>query len=270
MRKVFLLLISFLMVGVLILSGCVPRVVDLGDNGDNLDWLDNKLQDMQVDLADLEDNLDWVMDRLSGMQATLEDLGDNLEVVIPGPSVVGDEKLVGVGMLGSETDEQWWDTLFIITNSDSEENVTVDRLVITREDEALIYSGPYLVPTEGGMQPAADQVLTPHEVWQLWLSHYKYDPDTEKWIDPDRALSQNMDTYTVEVFWHAEDDTCPLAGWFKQKKTYVLYDYECVAYEWRWQEGWDSERWVCVDWEEFEGHHKAVTEAPMVNVRQVH
>ena len=267
MRKVFLLLISFLMMVVLVLSGCAPGEVDLGDNGDDLGWLEGKLQDMQVDLADLEDNLDWVMGRLDGMQAVLEDLGENLEV---GPPVVGDEKLVGVGMLGSETDEQWRDTLFIITNSDSEEDVTVDRLVITREDETLIYSGPYLIPTEGGMQPAVDQVLTPHEVWQLWLSHYKYDPDRERWIDPDRALSQDMDTYTVEVFWHAEDDTCPLAGWFKQKKTYVLYDYECVAYEWKWEEGWDSERWVCVDWDEFEGHHKAVTEAPMVNVRQVH
>lgn len=281
MRKVWLILVSLLVIMGLTLGGCVPEgcAPGIGFGGGvaelekKLDWIKDKLQSMQVELGELEElekKLDWVEGKLRSMQTTLEDLEDKLEVIVPGPPVVGAEKLVGVGMLGSETDDQWWETLFIITNPDSEENITVDKVVITREDETLIYSGPYLVYERGEMEKPIDQVLTPHEVWQLWLSQYKYNPETERWIDPDKALSQEMEKYTVEVFWHAEDDTCPLSGWFKQIKTYVLYDYECVAFEWQWDYEYEKERLVCVEWEEFEGHHKAVTEASMVNVRQVH
>lgn len=282
MRKVWLLLVSLVVVGLALsgcapeLSGCAPRIVGGGDVAElekKLDWVKDKLQSMQVELADLEKESDWVKDKLESMQITLEDIGGKLEEIMPGlaPSVVGAEKLVGVGMLG-ETDEQWWDTLFIITNPDSEENITVDKVVVTREDETLIYSGPYLVYERGEMEKPIDQVLTPHEVWQIRLSYNKYDPDTGRWIDPDKALSQRMEKYTVEVFWHADKDTCPLAGWFKEIKTTLVYDRECVEWEWSWEEevGQYREYLTCVEWEEFPGYQKAISEAPMVNVKQVH
>lgn len=276
MRKVWLLLVSLVVVVGLTssgcapeLSGCAPGVVGGGavaELEDKLDWVKDKLQSMQVELAALEGKLDWVKDKLGDMQVEIREIK-------PGAEVVGAEKLVGVGMLG-ETDEQWWDTIFIITNPDSEKNITVDKVVVTREDETLIYSGHYLIPTEGGMEKAADQILTPHEAWQLRLSQYKYDPDTEEWIDPEDAIDQDMEKYTVEVFWHADEDTCPLSGWFKQIKTTLVYDRECVL--WEWYEEWDEyeQRYKhymeCLKWEEFPGYQKAVTEAPMVNVKQVH
>ena len=276
MRKVWLLLMSILVIMGLTLSGCAPElsgcapgVVGGGaaaELEEKLDWIKDKLQSMQVELAELEEKLDWVKDKLGDMQVEIREIKPEAEVE-------GAEKLVGVGMLGETGyQDQWWDTLFIITNPDSEENITVDKVVVTREDEKLIYSGPYLVYQGGDMmQEAEDQVLTPHEAWQLRLSQYKYDPDTEEWIDPEDAIDQELEKYTVEVFWHAEEDTCPLTGWFKQIKTTLVYDHECVEWEIVYEAEPPWRHYLkCTEWEEFPGYQKAVTEASMVNVRQVH
>jgi len=279
MRRMWLLLVSFLVVAAFILGGCspggcLPGVTVGGDVGE-LDWVKDKLESMQGEMAELGDNLDWVKGKLNDVMVGLGGVEDTLGEVVSEPAVAGDKKLVGVGMLGESDDQdQWWDTLFIITNTDSEENITADKVVVTREDETLIYSGPYLVYQGGDMEEAEDQVLTPHEVWQLRLSEYKYNPNTGRWIDPEDALYQDLEKYTVEVFWHAEKDTCPLSGWFKQIKTTLVYDHECVLWE-RYEEWDDYEQRYryyteCLEWEEISGYQKAVTEASMVNVRQVH
>ena len=129
----------------------------------------------------------------------------------------GAHKLIGVGEMGYGTwdgDGGWdqyveWDTTFIITNPNCDEDLTIEWVALIDSDEDVIYEGTPMDWWDW------DGVLSPHEVWVISLS--------DLLTAPPYGLEQ--DWYTLEVtwsgarysWWSGWGKLRPLIGWQKEK-----------------------------------------------------
>jgi len=150
-----------------------------------------------------------------------------------GHEVVAGHRLLGVGWcdsycaeeMGVWRGEQHFDTMFIVTNPNCDRYITIDRMFILDENENLRYDSDL----EG---PTIPSELSPHEIWEFYLSEYVEPSETEGWWQP----PQHMDKYTVEIIWDGEAygwwwraRVSPLAGWMKQFLKTEHYNYVADA-----------------------------------------
>ena len=175
------------------------------------------------------------------------------------------EKLVGMGKLGTSPPgppflTQY--TSFIFTNPDSVEDITIEKVLITRGDGSPVYEGPLIkvrvppwpgfpVPPPPPVRTIIDEVM-PHEIFGICLQNYFWvgppDDVTEasdeqlidnnNWMRRPDAEGQALASYTAEIQWEAKGGTCALTGWQRSKSFQA---------DLRWE-----------------------TESPMVNTKQKH
>jgi len=130
----------------------------------------------------------------------------------------GKYRLLGVGWCARydyEQPEVWkstqtLDTMFIITNPNCDRNIKLEWMFIIDEDENIEYDGPV---------PEDYEELSPHQVWEFYLSEYiDVWEDDVFWKPP-----QPVPKYTVEIMWSGvhyiqwlgwRDSPC--TGWMKQ------------------------------------------------------
>jgi hypothetical protein len=111
-------------------------------------------------------------------------------------------KLIGVGHAGAMTgamgEPQQWDTVFIITNPNDDDWLTLEHMAIIDETELIVY------------EETLEFDLSPHQIWQVSLVDYWDD-----WI-PGK--------YTLEISWSGPSYSLwggwcydrPLIGWAKE------------------------------------------------------
>jgi len=165
---------------------------------------------------------------------------------------VGGNKLIGVGEMGYDDymgpywdQDQWWDTQFIVTNPNCEQELTIEWVaLIAGEDvypyddgdgpvwyaEDVIFEGTpgdwydyagIMIPGNANSEPG---VLSPHEVWQVSIAELiagvEDGPPPE--ILPDYYY---LSKYTLEITWSGAyyswwwhwGRVRPLTGWQKEK-----------------------------------------------------
>ncbi len=116
-------------------------------------------------------------------------------------------KLIGVGhagaMTGANDEPQQWDTVFIITNPNDDDWLTLEHMAIIDETELIVY------------EEILDFGLSPHEIWQVDLVDY-----WDAWT-PGK--------FTVEISWSGPSYSLwggwcydrPLIGWAKEFCYYI-------------------------------------------------
>lgn len=128
--------------------------------------------------------------------------------------MIGD-KLVGYADLGS------WDGLksyswFTITNPDCVNDITVERISITREDGSLVYEGPLyrvlLYEDWTVMDRVQVSTLGPHEVVKMLLPYWIPGNEPGEWLSWQEALALPLNCYTVEIQCSGAKKGLPLIG----------------------------------------------------------
>ena len=120
------------------------------------------------------------------------------------------EKLVGYGFYGEHYIEEigrtvQLHTMFVFTNPDCVNEITIDGVFILNWDGAVLYEG-YLL---GFTEPV---IIKPHEVNSVELHDY---------IDPQELLMP----VTVEIFWAGSQKSgLPLTGW--AQTGHLMFDGE--------------------------------------------
>ncbi len=114
------------------------------------------------------------------------------------------QKLVGYGFYGTlplEDDNADIHTMFVFTNPDCVNEITIDRVFI------LAFNGEVLHEVA---LPGDEGIIEPHEVSAVELHDY---------IDPQEPIMP----VTVEIFWTGDDNKgLPLIGW--TQTGYMLFD----------------------------------------------
>ncbi len=148
------------------------------------------------------------------------------------------KKLVGLGPLGTMAIGapppimMTNSTNFNFTNPNCDKSITITQVSILRQDGSVVYQGPYL---DVSSAPPTSRTINsnpmgPHESRSIMLQFYmpKSSPlinpsasqveDFNTWKVPPQALAQNMETYTVEIFWKptGRHDVNPLIGFAAQ------------------------------------------------------
>ncbi len=163
---------------------------------------------------------------------------------------VGANKLIGVGEMGwDEFDGYWdqyqeWDTQFIVTNPNCEQDLTIEWVALIAGEDVYVDwdgDGPYWyaedVIFEGTPQDWYDYagimipgneyselgVLSPHEVWQVSIAELVagVEDDYPAGVIEDCDLGK----YTLEITWSGAyyswwwrwGKVRPLTGWQKEK-----------------------------------------------------
>jgi len=205
---------------------------------------------------------------LIGLAVTLAlavGVGGLVYAQFPDHEDVGGNKLIGVGEMGYEDftfggipgptgdyvyegEIRGWDTQFIITNPNCEQDLTIEWVaLIAGEDtgdwdaEEVIFEG---TPEDwywcSDMSVEIPEALSGHEVWQgsiaelVFMYVYGSEPD-------DAALygfiaSLDLNKYTLEVTWSGARYTGwwwwgywrsgrPLTGWQKEKCRHMMWGY---------------------------------------------
>jgi hypothetical protein len=170
-------------------------------------------------------------------------------------------KLVGMGKHGinppGPPDIKQY-TCFAFTNPDSVEDITIEKVLITRGDGSVVYEGPFIQArfmAGPGIPPHYERTIIdevmPHEIKGFCLTDYFWvgPPDdsmdasdeeltnNDNWMPRSEAENQGWATYTVEIQWDAKGGTCALTGWQRSKS--------------------------------FQFDHRWETESPMVNRRRI-
>jgi len=171
------------------------------------------------------------------------------------------KKLVGIGKLGTGFPgppglDQY--TCFTFTNPDNVEDITIEKVLITRGDGSVVYEGPFIKaqliapPFPPDIERTIIDEVMPHEIFGICLQNYFWvgPPDdvteasdeqlidNKNWMPRSEAESQTWASYTVEIQWEAKGGTCALTGWQRSKSFQA---------DLRWE-----------------------TESPMVNTKQKH
>jgi hypothetical protein len=157
------------------------------------------------------------------------------------------EKLLGIGPLGTQPSTGvTYNTLFLFTNPDDSEDITIERLSVIRGDGEPVYEGPLV--RGFGENRVIISTMAPHEIMGINLRQLMWtgggEPDNvvdpDNWMSIDDAMAQRIWTYTVEIAWEAEGSVTPLTGWHRKIRS------EPVGEEWE----------------------TTATEIPMVNLKQ--
>jgi hypothetical protein len=123
--------------------------------------------------------------------------------------------------------------VFMVTNTDCLNSVTIEQLSIVRADGLVIYEGPFLQAL-----PYTDNIymdwsvvnrvqvttLAPHRqlAVQLWAL---FRDGSGNWLDcEDTLTSSPMSAYTVEVFWTGGQSASSLAGTVTTQQVVLLFD----------------------------------------------
>ena len=152
---------------------------------------------------------------------------------------VGGNKLLGVGEMGYYIYGYWdqyqaWDTQFIITNPNCDQDLTIEWVAVIAGEDVGMFSAEEVLGegtpadwNEWFGEEIVPYELSPHEVWQIRLSEliacacYGLEPDY--WVH-----EHPLGKYTVEVTWSGAYYTGwwwwgywrsgrPLTGWQKEK-----------------------------------------------------
>jgi len=159
---------------------------------------------------------------------------------------VGGNKLIGVGEMGYDVydgywfQEQWWDTHFIVTNPNCEQDLTIEWVALIAGEDvypSVGGDGPYWYAEDVIFEGTPDDwydytvgyidipgnveselgVLSPHEVWQVsiaeLLDYSPYELDLSKYT---LEITWSSTGYTTGWWWY-RGRVRPLTGWQKEK-----------------------------------------------------
>ena len=133
-------------------------------------------------------------------------------------------KLLGVGQLGKldvAYGYQQTTTEFQFTNTDCNKEITIEQVSIIASDGTVIYEGSFI--SVDGDSRVEVLTLSPHEIGVINLAEYIYlggdilDPGS--WMASQDAISQDLDSYTVEIDWDAKGQVDSPAGWITVYRT---------------------------------------------------
>ena len=156
----------------------------------------------------------------------------------------GGNKLIGVGEMGNYDGAffsgiQYWDTQFIITNPNCEQDLTIEWVALIASDDAcgwpaeeVIFEGTpedwysYFDIEIPGNEFSVRGVLSPHEAWQVSIAELI--GGVVGWYPNGIIDDCDLGKYTVEVTWSGAYYTGwwwwgywrsgrPLTGWQKEK-----------------------------------------------------
>ena len=139
-------------------------------------------------------------------------------------SDVGGNKLIGVGEMGWDDDDvywdqyQEWDTQFIITNPNCDRDLTIEWVAVIAGDDAEWDAEQVIAEGTPDDWWGWDGELSPHEVWQVSLSDLlDYYPDELDLGKYTLEVTWSGARYTGWWWWGYWRDGRPLTGWQKEK-----------------------------------------------------
>jgi len=146
------------------------------------------------------------------------------------------QKLLGVGPLGindlgGATRQDI--CTFYFTNPNCEDEITIERIALIREDGKVIYEGPFIWlrrdPDTGEVIEEIPIIapMKPHQMRYVVLWRFMKDPDAtnpDRWLTEQEAQNLPGHGYTLEVMWSGSKQDQPLIGWVERHVTFILTD----------------------------------------------